>query len=72
VKTTPLSTIEPLLCCLCGRGIEAGKMVGGRTYDMVHPDCLLIDPFAEPAEATAPTLTIADSTASYGKDGFSA
>ena len=48
--TTPLFgilTIEPLRCCLCGKGIEAGKMVGGRIGDMVHPDCLTIDPFAE-------------------------
>ena len=45
----PLVTIEPLLCCLCGRGIEAGRMVGGRINGMFHPDCLMIDPFAEVA-----------------------
>jgi len=44
-------TIEPMRCCLCGKGIEAGQMVGGRISDMVHPDCLTIDPFAETHEA---------------------
>lgn len=44
-------TIEPMRCCLCGKGIEAGQMVGGRISDMIHPDCLSIDPFAETADS---------------------
>ena len=46
----PLVTIEPLKCCLCGKGIEAGKFEGRGVNGSFHPDCLSIDPFADSAE----------------------
>lgn len=43
-----LVTIDPMRCCLCGRGIEAGELIGSRINDMVHGDCLVsFNPFAD-------------------------